>query len=152
MLWFSSFLLVCIWSNKCKRVFNTQLFGFKNEYEYSFDICPRSITRTEIRYSSVLSITAYKSKWSKNMLRIALASPGAEINGFLCFEYYTRLGQIHTFQKCIQNRPSTLRGWDKQLFLFWPLSVYDGRPIYDEFSTFLEMSENSDYFGSFGKV
>ena len=29
--------------------------------------------------------------------------------------------KIHTLQKCIQNRPSTLRGQDKQLFVFWPL-------------------------------
>ena len=32
------------------------------------------------------SITCvYIASWSKNTLRIALASPGAEINGFLCF-------------------------------------------------------------------
>ena len=29
------------------------------------------------------------------------------------------IGQIHTFQKCIQNCLSTLRGRDKQLFVFW---------------------------------
>ena len=31
-------------------------------------------------------------------------------------------GQIHTFQKCIQNHPRTLRGLEKQLFRF--LSVF----------------------------
>ena len=36
-------------------------------------------------------------------------------------------GQIHTFKKCIQNLPSTLRGRDKWLFVF--LYIRDVRHI-----------------------
>ena len=43
---------------------------------------------------------------------------------------YISVYKIYTFQKCIQNRPSTLRGQDKQLFVFWPFSVYDRGHLY----------------------
>ena len=52
---------------------------------------------------------------------------------FWTFPKILKIGQIHKFQKCIQNRPSTLRGQDKQLFLFfeWVLAWYEGRCVND---------------------
>ena len=49
------------------------------------------------------------------------------------FRKFLKIGQIRTFQKCFQNRPSTLRGQDKQLFVFfeWVLAWYEGRLVYD---------------------
>ena len=50
-------------------------------------------------------------------------------------------GQIHTFQKCIQNRPSTLRSREKQLFVFWPLikSICHFWVLFDHFFRVLEL-------------
>ena len=42
------------------------------------------------------------AKWSKNTLRIALASPGTEINDFLCFDKYTIIWKICHFWPLFQ--------------------------------------------------
>ena len=51
----SSLILVCIRQSECKQILQFEILVCKNEYEYSFGICPRSKTRVKIWYSSVLS-------------------------------------------------------------------------------------------------
>ena len=51
------------------------------------------------------------------------------------------IGQIHTFQKCIQNRPRMIRSQEKQLFEFWVcfglISFWRRPSIFKNFDYFL---------------
>ena len=101
----SKFIEICVLSWRRGPYLNSQSIVHSNQ--------------SEIRH--LFKITKQQNKTNKQTGIIVFCRSSIELKCKNTYSSKTKTGQIHTVQKHTQNRPSTLRGQDKWLFVFWQL-------------------------------